>query len=721
MHPRPRTLLAFTLLTSLCTGSCAQDTPPPPGGTHDETARAPHHTPDSDSGQTDQPTPEPDQPAPEPEQPDTAENSTPVAQDQPSPQPQQDRPPQVLAARQLGLRAASIRTVQNVIPTVVIAGSPAAYCEAIASWDGSLRFPVLYDDGTPEAAEHIARFVRAFEPDTVVRHESDTPWPGSRAERELRILRARNRSLALDASPDTPVALDAELTEWLTRIDYPPPGAVVTDVDDPAWTGALALSAGRLQPLLPLRLGPFNPSGVLNIARADAICEQIERALDDRALVYSGLGDLDAITLVAGVPGRINTAERDNRSLTDRIGRPGSDYGEVGERVAPPERWAWAGQVFGNEAYASYAAMCSLFLDITSLWGFDTYDDRFGTAFRIPPGADLLEEHMGFAATVHEQPNNSIRHWRAATRANLDHDLVFVNSHGNAPEFNFTDGRAYAGDVPLLNTPAAVQFVHSFSMQRPDQPNTVGARWLLHGAYAYIGSVHEPYLDAFVPPQALAARLAEGWALGAAARQHEQGWWRIACYGDPLITLGPAGNRVVSPLPLAPVTRLNDSMVEALDRKDYTTGVRLLTMLGRDHDAARLADSILRLQPEKITPEFVAASAGPLNRDGQHDTLLRLWTRSGREALESPLLADTLWASGRVLLTTDDRDEAMISLRRNLRPGLEAADAVELAGHIAMHEGRQAAATYLRAELRARSGDRDATRILNKAIREMGN
>jgi len=699
MLPRPRTLLALTLLTSLCTGSCAQDTPPPPNAT------------------TDGPTDQPDR---EPEQPDTPETTTPPAQSRPT-QDTLDRPPQLLAARQLGLRAASVRAVQNVIPTVVIAGSPGAYCEAIASWDGSLRFPVLYDDGTPEAAEHIARFVRAFEPDSVVRFESDSTWPEARAERELRILRARNRALALDASPDTPVALDAELTDWLATIGYPPAGAVIASGDDPAWTGALALSAGRLQPLLFLPLGARAPSGGLSIERADALARRIADALEERSIEYESLGDLDAITLAAGVPVRVNIGEGDLRALTDRIGRSSSDFGELGERVAPPERWAWTGQIFGTEAYASYAAMCALFLDATSLWGFDSYDDRFGTAFRIPPAGDLLAEHMGIAASVHEQPNNTLRHWRATTRLNLDHDLVLVNTHGNAPEFNFTDGRAYAGDVPLLNTPAIVQFVHSFSMQRPDQPDTVGARWLLHGAYAYIGSMHEPYLDAFVPPHALAARLAEGWALGAAARPHDQGWWRIAYYGDPLITLGPAGNRAENPLPLAPVTPLNDAMAEALDRRDYASGVRLLAMLGRDHDAARLAESILSDRPDAVTPELVAASAGPLNRDGRHDTLLRLWTRSGPDALATPLLADALWASGRVLLTTDGRDEAMITLRRNLRPTLEAADAVELAEHIAMHEGRQAAASYLRAELRTRSDDRNATRILNKAIRELGN
>ncbi|MFG0305956.1 MAG: hypothetical protein ACF8Q5_07045 [Phycisphaerales bacterium JB040] len=703
----PRTILALlaaAMLTS-APSARARDTPPRPApGAGERPPLAGPRVDDRDGPVSPLPMMSTEQPEPEPAMaPDDA-----------------DRPPQLRAARLLGHRAATVRLAQRIIPTVVIADSPGAYCEAIASWSRSLRFPVLYDDGTPEAGEHIARFVRAFGPDRVVRYASQTAWPEDRAARELELLRARNRSLELDADPGDVLELERALTDWLGSIDYPPVGAVVTDVDDPAWTAALALSAGRLQPLVPLRLGRPNPSGGMSVARADSVDAQITGALDARGLEYAGLGDLDALTLAAGLPVRVNAGEGDLRALVDRLGRPSSDPGRTGERTGSPDRWAWAGQVFGTEAYGAYSAMCALFLEADSLWGFDSYDDRFGDAFRIGPGAELLTRHMGFSASVHAQPDNTLRHWRAATRLNLDHDLVLVNTHGNAPEFNFTDGRAYAGEVPLLNVPAAVQFVHSFSMQRPDQADTVGPRWLLHGAYAYLGSMHEPYLDSFVPPVVLAARLAEGWALGAAIRQHQHAWWRIVYYGDPLITLGPAGTRVEDALPLEHVTPLEDLMRTALEREDYAGAVRNLALLGRDSDAARLAESILHDKPDAITPELVASATGPLNRDGRHDTLLRLWPRSAPDALATPVLADALWASARVRLTTDAYDETMITLRRNLRPGLEAADAVEIAGHLASREGARAGVAYLRQQSRTLEGDRDASRILARAIRELG-
>ena len=52
--------------------------------------------------------------------------------------------------------------------------------------------------------------------------------------------------------------------------------------------------------------------------------------------------------------------------------------------------------------------------------------------------------------------------------------------------------------------------VHSFSLQRPDDANTVGGRFLSRGVYAYVGSVDEPYLAAFVPPALQVRRLAVG-------------------------------------------------------------------------------------------------------------------------------------------------------------------------------------------------------------------
>ncbi|MCW5777487.1 MAG: hypothetical protein KIS87_13705, partial [Phycisphaeraceae bacterium] len=85
---------------------------------------------------------------------------------QPEPAPvQPEVPPQV----RLGRRAELVRANAPVIPDVVIVPDGASYLAAVAAWKPEGRFPVLIDDGTWQAGEDIARFVRAFEPRHVVR------------------------------------------------------------------------------------------------------------------------------------------------------------------------------------------------------------------------------------------------------------------------------------------------------------------------------------------------------------------------------------------------------------------------------------------------------------------------------------------------------------------------------------------------------------------------
>ena len=57
--------------------------------------------------------------------------------------------------------------------------------------------------------------------------------------------------------------------------------------------------------------------------------------------------------------------------------------------------------------------------------------------------------------------------------------------------------------MPHFDRPAIVHFLHSFSLNTPDNPDSVGGRFLEHGAYAYHGSVLEPYLPVkLLPPRA---------------------------------------------------------------------------------------------------------------------------------------------------------------------------------------------------------------------------
>lgn len=637
------------------------------------------------------------------------------------------RPASAVAARALGHRAEAIRLSQKIIPVVVLVDDGASFADAIAGWDRETRYPVLWDDGSVAAGEHIARFVRAFAPDRVVRFDAKKTWPEDRRTRQSRILEARSAALGLE--PRTGQSPDEALLDWLATINYDPAGVVVTDANDPAWPAALALSAGRLQPIVYLNSVYGSPSGGMNTDRAEAIDTLIRDGLSTMGVTHQGLGEgIDAVTLVGGFPVRVKVGTDDYRSLTDRVGRTSSALGASGSLTEASPRWAWSGQIFGDEPYAAYAAMCSLFLQTESLWAFNTYAANFAPSYALTEPARLLKESMGFTATVFDGGDSlGLESWRkAVSRGGIDAGLVLVNTHGNTPEFNFSDkSRAYAGDVPLLGRPAIVQFIHSFSMQRPANPDTVGGRWLTHGAYAYIGSMHEPYLDAFVPPVALAARLAEGWAFGAAARSDHRGWWRITTHGDPLITLGPAGTRTDAPLGLAGVTSLADSMRGQLVEKDYAGAVRALTLQGRDHDAARLVTSLMTDQPAQVSRAVAEAGVGPMFRDKNFAGVLDLWRYVGPQAIGKPALADAFWGAARMQLLTGDpasspRSATLSRLKQNLRPEQQAEDATEIAGWIARDQGPRAAIAYLRPVQTRLKSDARARRIITQAIKSHG-
>ena len=99
-----------------------------------------------------------------------AQDDTPPDTASPAPlaQPTPEKHPGVL----LGRRAGALLATRPVIRTVVIVPDPASYAEAVARWTPMAMFPVLIDDGSWAAQEDIARFVRGFQPESVVRWEA---------------------------------------------------------------------------------------------------------------------------------------------------------------------------------------------------------------------------------------------------------------------------------------------------------------------------------------------------------------------------------------------------------------------------------------------------------------------------------------------------------------------------------------------------------------------
>jgi hypothetical protein len=669
-------------------------------------------------------------------------------------------------AVRLGVRVENVRRQRLVVPTVVVVPDPASYIEAVAGWGPRAYYPVLIDDGTPEAAEDIARFVRGFDPEHVVNWSSGLAPATSDMIRRERVESALTRAWAMPEEGDGPDSLIA----WFGQMGLVPPGVVVADAGDPAWPAALALAAGRGQPIVwvrirggnvqsPTRGGGFQPpeqtakpviwtrvrrgvNAAMPMGDAEALARAIEAGCRQTGLTWQGLGDdLDAVTICMNCPIKVRGGgEKAFLAMTDVIGRTiagGSDAqprrleatapedgsrrqdatapGDAPRRqdAAAPDkgstapgtgfggRWAWAGQVFGNEAQSAYRSMCALFLEPERAWLFDGYPDDEPWSKWDATEAGRVLEGAGLEVDLHDRSNDGERAWRVASTHPVDAGLVMVNSKGNRNFFDLKQGRGRCGDVPVLARPAMVYFVHSWSANRPADRKTVAGRWIERGAYAYLGSVHEPYLQAFVPTPAVARRLLAPAPWGAATRIDTGPPWKIAVIGDPLITLGPKAPRQKIVLPIDGAADLRDALKSALDAGDFTSAVRTLTMLGRDDDTARLVRTLLKEKSETVTDELAALAIMPVFRaEGparqRTDTLIQLYNLLTPEQAEDGVLRDALWHACWLELSIGERADLADLLRNQMRPDQIVRDALDVAGAMRRLYGRDAALAMLR-------------------------
>lgn len=565
-----------------------------------------------------------------------------------------DMHPGVLLGRRAGVFFASRR----VIPTVVLVPDPAAYAEAIAAWTPETVYPVLIDDGSQEAREDVARFVRAFRPEAVVRWKTgpEHPRPGGpmrdrRAVPNARALAdsALPRSWGLDPDADTAALLKAWIAQGVV-----PPGVVIADPLDPAWTAALALAAGRAQPLLWLDFPARGINGSMDRAASDQFSATLEQRIADLSLPWNDLGDaIDAVTLCGSLPGRIQTAPDEFAATTDRLGR-----------THESKRWAWAGQLFGSEPEAAYRAMCSLFLQPQSAWIFDGYGS--GAPWNQWDGTAAGEyiEQGGLLSMVDDEPRNTASDWRLRAERPVHAGLIFINSSGNRTWFDLAGARAQAGDVPILDIPAAVHMVHSWSAAAPQQPNTVAGRWLERGVFAYIGSVHEPYLQAFVPTPTVVQRLLVGMAFGAAGRLDTGPVWRVTVLADPLFCIRPESPTAASEdLPLEGAEPLDAALKEAAADKNYADLYATLALLGRDSDVARLFEAMMRDEPGLLDADVAAAALMSLFRTSLDDEFLRAYAVLDADRSRNLEFVDALWHVGRRAVREDgDYADAAITL-----------------------------------------------------------
>ncbi len=424
---------------------------------------------------------------------------------------------------QTGLRVGLIRENIPIVNRVVIVPDEATFFAAIQKWNLKGHWPILIED-----QKYTPMFIKRFQPEEIVRLPSiKQQLPKSQ----------KLQQLMLNASAAAWNATNAQTlkAKW-TELGWEPPGIVMTSENDPARIAAVALAAARGQPLVFLEGNFGKPNDTLNNTQWKALQIKIQKAVESTGYFYSQLADaIDTITVVRQLAVKYQSPQNKDEQLavTDGLGRhPNGD------------RWAAVGWIYGSEVRSIYQAMCAIFLDSETAMLYDSYPKEGNWAkYEMEEAASGLKS-IGVNVELVQQPESSLEKWRSLASKSWTFDLILMNSKGYPKSFQVGNGDASVDDIPKLQFPAAIHMIHSWSAADPDDASTVAGRWLQNGAYAYIGSVNEPLLSAFIPPKIMVDRLKRGAPFLIAARQLESPPWKVATIGDPLMSIAKPRPRV---------------------------------------------------------------------------------------------------------------------------------------------------------------------------------
>jgi hypothetical protein len=578
----------------------------------------------------------------------------------------------------LGARVAALEQRLPVRETVVLVPDEATFVAEIARWSPAARWPVLIED------ESLApRFIERFAPRRVFRRASVGALPDDPAARQRLANEATIRAFGGDPARQT-------LGEVFTAANFTPPGVVLTEFADPAWLAATALAAGRGQPLaaLPGEFGGI--STTLDAAGLDRL-----RAAVDAAVAASGhrlaSGDgegLRAITLCRTLPVKASASLPEGRRVSVPV--PNLDanaelaVSDLLGRDADGVRVAIVSHLFGDAAATVHAAMSALFLDRREIWLVNSYQTEGDWAFYGLAGLDEVMGQLGWSSRSVEDPTAGIAAEWLAFNKGATPDVLFLNSSGNPDRMSLGGERTgWVKDIPILDRPLALHFIHSFSLARPDDPATLGGAWLREGVYAYAGAVGEPFLASFVPPRFVLERLANLVPFLAAARQYEGPFappWRVMTFGDPLMLAAPPQRhrlpRTTPPAAeLVPGETLADAARESMRRvaedpsaANHRAAIRDLVLLGRGGIAVQVWRNAVALG---LGPRLAAEIQPVLFRERDLPGFVEAWTLDPAPSERSRQM---LWQLALPRLgAIDDRDTLML-LQTNLRAPQRAAD-----------------------------------------------
>lgn len=425
-----------------------------------------------------------------------------------------------------GQQVAQLQHSLPLINQVVLVPDEATYLDELSKWSPEARWPVLFDDN-----RLAPMFIRRFRPEKIWRRASvGVPV------KDFKLMANRVIAKAWGSTASPAVALKDR------GID--PVGLVITKLTDPARIAGVALAAGRGQPLRFIKNWGTpgevwsEPETLHHMAKAESLVGEV--------------GDsIKTITLCMSMPpvAQYIHAKENPVATTDVIGRDKNG-----------NRFAWCGWIFGSQKHSAYIAACSLFLPRTHYWFCNTYPNN-GVWEHY--GAGNMEEVMPQLGLSFQLTEGSLEALNQLDVGGISTDVIIFTSKGNQDFLELSNARVAPTWLPILKTPAVVNFIHSWSLKKPSDRLTVGGTWLDRGAYAYVGSSREPMLTAFVPPMESIRRMANFVPFLVASRWFaDQGAyskpWRINTIGDPLMICGP--NQAT-----------NRNRFAALERNDYTS------------------------------------------------------------------------------------------------------------------------------------------------------
>ncbi|MDR9402751.1 MAG: hypothetical protein RI580_04865 [Halothece sp. Uz-M2-17] len=415
-----------------------------------------------------------------------------------------------------------ILTLREAIPTasrVVLVPDPVTFLKAIQEWSLEERYPILIADDY-----YTPLFLKRFQPQEVIQLPS--------VQSSFFADQKRLMEEAVAAAWDSDIST---LKETWQQLGWNPPGVVITSVHDSAAVAAVALAADRGQPLRFLDGYFGNVNQTLSPKSWKVLSDEVNQLIANTGYDYQDLGDtIDTITLVRDLPVKYRSPKNGQLlAVTDGLGRHQDG-----------QRYAIAGWIYGSAERAVYQAMCAIFLNADQALLYDSYPHTDSwKAYHFQNGRQWLEK-MGLTTTEIKPRQASQKTWQDLTAQPWTYDLIFMNSRGGKANFAVGNGQARVKDIPTLDTPTAMYLIHSFSATRPDDVNTVAGRWLNYGVYAYVGSVDEPYVTGFVPPEAMIARLSRQVPFLVSARYVDTPPWKITTIGDPLMVINATtGNK----------------------------------------------------------------------------------------------------------------------------------------------------------------------------------